>query len=185
LKQTLRGTLLPIIALFLLSQISVRSQTKAPALSLRDTKGRTFRLSAHKGKVVLINFWATWCPPCRAEIPTLIRMQAEYRSQGLQIVGITYPPQKLSAVRKFAARLKINYPVAIGSTRTKLLFTESENLPITVVVDRAGNVVDIIEGILLPEEFESKIQPLIKAHSAANPEPALQDSGQTVSRPNQ
>jgi thiol-disulfide isomerase/thioredoxin len=163
LKQTLSGGALLIISLFLLAPISARSQTKAPALSIRDTRGRTFRLSAHKGKVVLINFWATWCPPCRAEIPELIRMQAEYRSQGLQIIGITYPPQNLSAVRKFAAKLRINYPVAIGSTRTKLLFTESENLPITIVVDRAGNVADIIEGILLPEEFETKIKPLIKA----------------------
>ena len=157
----LRGKLLLIIALFLLSPISVHSQTKAPALSLRDTKGRTFRLSDHKGKVVLINFWATWCPPCRAEIPDLIKMQAQYRSRGLQIVGITYPPQKLSEVRKFAARLRINYPVVLGSRRTKLLFTASETLPVTVVIDRAGNVVDIIEGILLPEEFENKIKPLI------------------------
>ena len=169
MKQTRRGRVRLIVALFLLSPISLRSQTKAPALSLRDTKGRTFRLSAHKGKVVLINFWATWCPPCRAEIPDLIKMQTQYRSRGLQIVGITYPPQKLSAVRKFAARQRINYPIALGARRTKLLFTPSETLPVTVVVDRAGNVVDIIEGILLPEEFENKIKPLILNLQSATP----------------
>jgi|ERR1700752_797679 len=148
-------------ALLLVSPAPVRSQTRAPALSLKDIHGRTFRLRDLKGKVVLINFWATWCPPCRAEIPDLIKLQTQYGSQGLRIVGITYPPEKLSAVRKYRAKLRINYPLALGTKSTKLLFTSSETLPLTVVIDRNGNVVEIIEGILLPEEFENKVKPLI------------------------
>lgn len=150
-----------IVGLFLISSALVLAQTKAPALSLKDIKGQTFRLSDHKGKVVLINFWATWCPPCRAEIPELIKMQKKYRSQGLQIVGITYPPEKLGRVRQFRRRLRMNYPVMLGSKSTKVLFSSSETLPLTIVIDRTGNVVEIIEGILLPEEFEDKIKPLI------------------------
>lgn len=161
MKQPVASKSVLIIALLLISPIFAVSQTKAPALTLKDTTGRTFRLRAHKGKVVLINFWATWCPPCRAEIPDLIKMQQQYGSSGLQIVGITYPPEKLSAVRKFKAKLRINYPVAIGTMSTKRLFTSSETLPLTVVIDRRGNVVEIIEGILLSEEFEQKIKPLI------------------------
>src|SRR5678816_745699 len=70
----------------------LRQETIAPQLELKDLNGRTVRLSDYKGKVVLINFWATWCPPCRAEMPDLVRLQREHANQGLQIIGITYPP---------------------------------------------------------------------------------------------
>jgi thiol-disulfide isomerase/thioredoxin len=164
LKLSVWIRVLLIIVLLLISPVLVLSQTaKAPALILRDVKGRMFRLTDHKGKVVLINFWATWCPPCRAEIPELIKWQRQYRSLGLQIVGITYPPEKLSRVRNFGTKLNINYPLARGTKATKLLFTSSETLPITVVIDRTGNVVEIIEGILLPEEFENKVKPLLSS----------------------
>lgn len=161
MKQNACCKVLVLAVAFFISPVLVGSQTKAPALTLRDVNGGTFRLSDHKGKVLLINFWATWCPPCRAEIPELIKKQREYRSRGLKIVGITYPPEKLSAVRKFVARVKVNYPVALGTEKTKRLFTSSETLPITVIIDRRGNVVDIVEGILLPEEFDDKVKPLI------------------------
>jgi thiol-disulfide isomerase/thioredoxin len=69
----------------------LQAQTKAPELRLKDLNGRTVRLSDYRGKVVLINFWATWCPPCRAEMPDLIKLQREHRKDGLQIIGITYP----------------------------------------------------------------------------------------------
>jgi thiol-disulfide isomerase/thioredoxin len=138
------------------------AQQQAPALRLKDIRGHNFSLSAYRGKVLLINFWATWCPPCRAEIPDLIKLQNEYHSRGLQIVGITYPPQKLADVRRFVRKLKINYAIALGTRATKLLFTRSETLPMTIVIDAKGNLRDVIEGILLPEEFEEKIKPLLK-----------------------
>ena len=107
---------------------------QAPPLALKDIRGRQFRLSDYKGKVVLLNFWATWCPPCRTEIPDLIKMQRQYRAQGLRIVGITYPPEKTSEVRRFMRRLGINYRIAIGTKATKALFTSSETLPMTMSI---------------------------------------------------
>jgi len=139
---------------------------QAPALVLKDLQGRKVRSSDYRGKVVLINFWATWCPPCRKEIPDLIRMQRQYRGQGLQIIGVTYPPQRLWEVRRFVRRFRVNYPVALGTKRTRRLFTATENLPITVIIDRNGNVRDLIQGILLPEEFEQKIKPLLSDATA-------------------
>jgi thiol-disulfide isomerase/thioredoxin len=118
-------------------------------------------LSDYKGKVVLINFWATWCPPCRQEIPDLIKIQRQYRNKGLQIVGITYPPEQLSEVRRFARKLRLNYPVAIGTKESKALFTSSETLPVTVVIDREGVVRDVIEGIMYADEFDQKVKPLL------------------------
>ena len=138
-------------------------QDSRPAqLTLKDIQGRYVRLSDYRGKVVLVNFWATWCPPCRKEIPELIRLQREYRSRGLQVVGVTYPPQKLAEVRRFVRKMKVNYPVGLGTKQTILRFSQSETLPMTIVIGTDGRIRDIIEGILLPEEFEQKIKPLLE-----------------------
>jgi thiol-disulfide isomerase/thioredoxin len=142
--------------------ITVGQTSHAPVLVLKDLRGRALRLSDYKGKVVVLNFWATWCPPCRAEMPDLIRMQREYRSQGLQVVGITYPPEEIAEVRQFVRKLGVNYPIALGTIETKSLFDETETLPLTIVIDREGKVRERIEGILLPQEFEQKIRPLLK-----------------------
>jgi thiol-disulfide isomerase/thioredoxin len=142
--------------------IAVGQTSRAPALVLKDLRGRALRLSDYKGKVVVLNFWATWCPPCRAEMPDLIRMQREYRSRGLQVVGITYPPEEIAEVRQFVRKFGVNYPIALGTIETKSLFDETETLPLTIVIDREGKVRERIEGILLPQEFEQKIRPLLK-----------------------
>ena len=133
----------------------------APQVDLKDLNGRTVRLSNYQGKVVLINFWATWCPPCRAEMPDLVRLQREHGKKGLQIIGITYPPEHLARVRTFARRLKVNYPIVLGTRELKARFSSDETLPLTVVIDRNGKVSDIIGGILLREEFDEKIKPLL------------------------
>jgi peroxiredoxin len=148
--------------------IEVTAQQKAPDLSFKDINGKTIRLSDFKGKVLLLNFWATWCVPCRAEIPDLVRKQRRYRARGLQILGITYPPEQRSEVRGFMRELKINYPVVIGSKETKQAFTSSETLPFTVIIDREGKIREIIEGIMYADEFNDKVKPLLsdaKRHS--------------------
>ena len=151
------------MALFLFAPVVTLGQDSQPAdLKLKDIQGRYFRLSDYRGKVVLVNFWATWCPPCRAEIPDLIKLQRDYGSRGLQVIGVTYPPQTLAEVRRFVRRAKVNYPVGLGTKEMKLLFTTSESLPITIVIGTDGRIRDIIEGILLPEEFEQKIKPMLK-----------------------
>ena len=152
-----------IAVLLLFAPVVTLGQDSQPAkLTFKDIQGRYVRLSDYRGKVVLVNFWATWCPPCRAEIPDLIRLQREYGSRGLQVIGVTYPPQKLAEVRRFVRRAKVNYPIGLGTKETKSLFSESEALPITIVIGTDGVVRDIIEGILLPDEFEQKIKPLLR-----------------------
>ena len=98
---------------------------------------------------------------CRKEVPDLVKLQRDYGSRGLQVIGVTYPPQTLAEVRRFVSQAKMNYPVALGTKETKSLFTDSETLPITIVIGTDGRIRDIIEGILLPEEFEQKIKPLL------------------------
>ena len=134
----------------------------APQFTLKDLNGRTVRLSDYQGKVVLINFWATWCPPCRAEMPDLVRLQREHGKEGLQIIGVTYPPEKKERVRRFARSLKVNYPIILGTRQFKARFSSDETLPLTIVINRDGKVSDIISGILLRQEVEEKIKPLLK-----------------------
>ena len=152
-----------VAGLFLASTAAhAQEAQKAPPLALKGIRGRTVRLSDYKGRVVLLNFWATWCPPCRAEMPDLVKMQREYAKQGLQVVGVTYPPETVSRVRRFARRLGVNYPIALGTKEIKSLFARTDTLPVTVVIDRDGSIRDTIEGIMLPEEFEQKVKPLLK-----------------------
>jgi thiol-disulfide isomerase/thioredoxin len=130
-------------------------------LVLKDIEGRTLRLSDYKGKVVLLNFWATWCAPCRSEMPELIKWQNEHRKRGLRVIGITYPPEDLAEVRKFTKSIKTNYPIVIGDEKTRALFDKGETLPVTVVIDRKGLVREVIQGVIFPEEFEQKVRPLL------------------------
>jgi len=163
-----------LTALLLVFSVATFAQSSSQPtdLTLRDIHGRSFRLSEFKGKVVLVNFWATWCIPCRTEIPDLITLQRQYRHQGLQIIGITYPPEKLSEVRSFAQKLRMNYPVARGTKATKALFTSSETLPMTVVIDRERTIRDVIEGIMYADEFEERVKPLLMSRGS----PALRSS---------
>jgi thiol-disulfide isomerase/thioredoxin len=151
-----------VVLLVTLPVIAAGQSNKTPALALKDLRGHTVRISDYRGKVVLLNFWATWCPPCRAEMPDLVKWQREFRGSGLQVIGITYPPTELSKVRRFIRSIKVNYPILLGATKTKTLFDSGETLPITVVIDREGNIRELIEGILLDEEFEQKVRPLLQ-----------------------
>lgn len=137
-------------------------------LDLPRLGGGTWDLKAQRGKVVLVNFWATWCPPCRVEIPDLIKKQRQYRQQGLQIIGITYPPQKLAEVRRFVRRQRINYRIAMGAEDTPAPFTDSQTLPVTIVIDRDGAVRGVIEGIMYADEFAAKVKPLLLNQSKTN-----------------
>ena len=160
-RMILLGIVLAAIVVAFSPTRALGQDTKAPQLELRDLDGRVVRLGDYHGKVVLINFWATWCPPCRAEMPDLVRLQREHRKQGLQIIGITYPPEKKARVRRFARSIKVNYPIILGTRQIKARFSSDETLPLTIVIDRDGKITDIISGILLREEFDEKIKPLL------------------------
>jgi thiol-disulfide isomerase/thioredoxin len=156
-----------LILVFLIaaSAYSVKAQVNTSSLTLRDIHGRKIRLADFKGRVVLLNFWAPWCQPCRMEIPDLVKRQRQYRNAGLRIVGVAYPPEKPAEVRSFARRFKLNYPTAIGTKETKKLFTSSETLPITVVIDREGVTRAVIVGIMYADEFDEKVRPLLVSSS--------------------
>lgn len=151
---------------------SEESQQGAKAIleaSLPDLQGDNQAVSQWLGKVMVVNFWATWCTPCREEIPEFIEAQNKYGDQGLIFVGIAIDqPDK---VKMFSQEFGINYPVLIGSFNTWSLLEAAGNrmsaLPYTVVLNRSGEIVDTYLGRVNLKKLEKLVEPLLKEQPAA------------------
>ena len=133
------------------------------AARLADLKGGAQPLEQWRGRVLVVNFWATWCAPCREEIPAFVRLQARYGTRGLQFVGIAIDqPDK---VAEFAREFRINYPLLMGGLETMELLRQAGNragvLPYTLVIDRGGKVVSREPGGLKEARLEGLIEPLL------------------------
>jgi thiol-disulfide isomerase/thioredoxin len=128
-----------------------------------DVKGATRDLTQWRGRVLVINYWATWCTPCREEMPMFVKLQERYGSRGLQFIGIAIDqPDK---VAEFASEFRINYPLFLGGPETIDLLRRAGNragvLPYTLVIDRRGKLVSRESGGLKEARLESIIQPLL------------------------
>jgi cytochrome c biogenesis protein CcmG/thiol:disulfide interchange protein DsbE len=114
--------------------------TAAPDFALTDLSGKPLRLADFKGRLLLLNFWATWCPPCRAEIPDFISSYKEYRDQGLAIVGVSVDQLAPAQLKKWVAEAGINYPVAPATEQVLSAYRPGDYIPATILVDRAGRI---------------------------------------------
>ncbi|MEO5717185.1 MAG: TlpA disulfide reductase family protein [Chthoniobacterales bacterium] len=140
---------------------SPATQMAAPGWQLQSVEGKPVKLSDFKGKVVLLNFWATWCPPCREEIPDLISLQKQYAAQGLIVVGVSMDEGDPARVASFAKKFGINYPLVMGDDKTSSAYGGIQVLPTTFIIDRKGNVVDGLQGATDRAGFEAKIKPIL------------------------
>lgn len=128
--------------------------------TLKDIHGKPFALSNYKGKVVLLDFWATWCPPCRKEIPGLIELYNKYRSRGFAVIGVSMD-ESTSDVKRFAKRLKMNYPILIGARRDDLEPAFGPlPLPTSFIIARDGRICSKHDSFTPKEQFEREIVPL-------------------------
>lgn len=134
----------------------------AANFSLPDLNGHALDLSSYRGKVVLLNFWATWCTPCRAEIPNFVQFQDSYGPQGLQILGISMDdgPQP---VREFYQQFKMNYPVAVGTDKVAQSYGGVLGLPVTFLIGRDGKIAAKYIGAVQLPTVEQDIKNLLAA----------------------
>lgn len=132
----------------------------APAFSLTALDGRPIDLAHLRGKVVLLNFWATWCAPCQAEMPAFVGWQSSYAAEGLQVVGISMDDEA-APVRRLAARLKLNYPVAMGDEKLGERYGGILGLPITFLIDRNGTVRASFRGETDTRKILAALKPLL------------------------
>jgi len=130
----------------------------APDFALQTLDGKTLRLSDFRGKGVLLNFWATWCVPCKVEMPWFVELQKQYGSQGLQVLGIAMDDASPEDIAKFAKELGVNYPVVIGKEAVGDSYGGIPFLPATFYVGRDGKVVDKIYGLKSRSEIEDDIK---------------------------
>jgi len=132
--------------------------------TVKDINGKPVDLNAYKGNVVLLDFWATWCPPCRKEIPGFVNLYDKYKSQGFVVLGVSVDDADFTSdVKKFIKQYKMNYPVLMGHDREDLkkAFAPMPGFPTTFVISRDGKVCLRHTGFMPLEQFEAKIKALL------------------------
>ena len=134
-----------------------RDPKPAPMFTVRDLEGREISTASMRGKVVIVNFWATWCGPCRAEIPDLVALQEKYKDT-LQVIGISEDEAPVEVVKRFAAEHRINYPVAMTTPEIEKLFPGISALPTSFILDRESRIVQKHVGMLTARttEYETR-----------------------------
>jgi peroxiredoxin len=140
----------------------------APDLSLETMDGRQINLADQNGKVILVNFWATWCAPCRREIPDLINLYSELKDEGLMIVGIAVDQEGAKVVEPYVQKQDINYPIVLDPDQsTEKHFDAMYGLPTTYVVNTEGKIVRRVLGVFPVEEMRPTLQDMLASPPSA------------------
>jgi thiol-disulfide isomerase/thioredoxin len=145
-----------VAALFLFSPVHAGTVTPmpAPGWELKDVDGKPVNFSQFKGKVVVLDFWATWCVPCRSEIPGYVKLQEKYKDKGLVMVGVSLDQQGPEVVKKFISDFRMNYQVVIGDDAVVEAFGGIDGIPTTFIIDRTGMIRDKKVGAMETAEYE-------------------------------
>jgi peroxiredoxin len=131
---------------------------QAPDFDLASLDGKRVKLSDYKGKAVLLNFWATWCSPCKQEMPWFVDLQKKYGSEGLVVVGVAMDDSEASKIAAFAGEMGVNYPVLLGTDKVSEDYGDVQYLPTSFYIDRDGKFVGKGVGLLGRKEVEDNVQ---------------------------
>ena len=148
-----------------------RSSAKpAPEFSLKDANGQTVRLADYRGKVVLLDFWATWCGPCKVEIPWFMEFEKEFKDQGFAVLGVSMDEDGWSAIKPYVQNMKMNYRVLLGNDAISTAYGGLDSLPTTLLIDREGGIASTHVGVSMgKEEFKDAIVKLLETTSVSAP----------------
>lgn len=149
------------------SPISQMKGDVAPDFALQSLDGKTVHLSDYRGKAVLLNFWATWCAPCKIEMPWFVELQKQYGPEGLQIVGVAMDDASPKEIGDFAKEMGVNYPVLIGKEAVGDAYGGVQFLPESFYIDRNGKVLDKAFGLKGRGEIEDDIKKIIASTAVA------------------
>ncbi len=153
----MRKLIVPAILLALISlggavtaelAVSPQNDPLAPDFALSDLNGNTIALEDYKGKIVFLNFWATWCPPCRAEIPDFIEIYDKYKEQGLEIIGISLDRMSEAKLKQWVKKNKINYPIIMATPDLVNDYQPGQFIPSTILIDAQGRIRHKHVGVL-------------------------------------
>ena len=162
-----RSLWLGFIALFLSftlqsSEVETQIGKKAPEWELIDLDGKPVKSDQYKGKVIILNFWATWCPPCRAEMPDFMKLHDAYKDKGITFLGISLD-SGLGPVKRYVRTEKVNYPILMGNSGMVADYGNFTAIPQTFVIDAEGRINKQFMGLVKFEKLEKAIQALIDA----------------------
>jgi peroxiredoxin len=145
------------------SNVFVKSGKRSLAsdFTLTDASGRPVTLSGFRGKVVLLNFWATWCVPCGAEIPLLVGFEQQYRDRGFEVLGVSLDEDGWKSVKPFLEAKHVNYPMMIGDAAIARAYGGIEAVPMTLIIDKSGRIAATHIGIFKRDECEADIQAVL------------------------
>ncbi len=133
----------------------------APDFRLNDASGQPLKLSEFRGKVVLLNFWATWCAPCKQEIPWFVEFQRANEQRGFAVLGVSMDEAGWHSVKPYIQEKRVNYPVMIGNDEVARLFGGLDSIPLTIIIDRSGRIAAIHAGLCKRSEYENDINAVL------------------------
>ncbi len=139
---------------------------EAPDFTLPTVEGKDLKLSAFRGKAVLLNFWATYCQPCKIEMPWFEELQKQYASQGLQVIGVAMDDVGPAEIEKFAKNLGVDYPILVGKEAVGDQYGGLQFLPTTFYIDRQGKIVERVFGLTSHREIEDNIKKALASSAA-------------------
>ncbi|MBS1826983.1 MAG: TlpA family protein disulfide reductase [Acidobacteria bacterium] len=139
-----------------------KDRNTAPSFTLKDATGRTVQLADYKGKVVLLNFWATWCGPCKIEIPWFIDFEQRYKDRGFAVLGVSMDEDGWETVKPYLEAKKVNYRVVIGTDEVADLYGGVSSLPTSFVIDRQGKIASTHVGLVSKSVYQDDIEQLLE-----------------------
>lgn len=141
---------------------------QAPDFTLQDVNGATHKLSDYRGKVVMLNFWATWCPPCRKEIPEFAELQQEYGAAGIQFVGIAMDDEGATTVKPWLTTHPVSYPILLPDGKVADAYGVNASIPVTFVIDKDGMIQSNFVGWREKPVVEAMFKGLLPNPTAAS-----------------